>query len=115
MVFAIANYEDSGSDSSQGSQQQPSIHFIDPQKEITDTRTVGTQYIIVDGYLLNDTSEEGRADCNVEFYDHELNWAGGKGLGARTLKPGERYNFTLQVEVKHTGLVSKQGINCEQQ
>lgn len=94
--------------------QQPSIHYINPTKDITNTKTVGTKYIIVTGYLLNDTKEAGVADCNVEFYDHELKWAGGKGLGGRTLEPGERYNFTVQVEVEHTGLVAKQGINCEQ-
>ena len=99
----------------QESSNQPAVNYIEPDRDILSAEIVGTKYIVVTGYITNQTKKVGDADCIVEFYDHEMNWAGGKGLGGRTLEPGERYDFTVQVEVEHTGLVAKQGIYCGQE
>lgn len=101
-------------ESPQQAPTQSGVSFINPEKKITGTETVGGKYVVVTGYLLNNTDKVGMADCNVEFYDREMQWAGGKGLGGQNLEPGQRYDFTVQVEVEHTGLIDKQGINCEQ-
>src|SRR3990167_3418304 len=86
--------------------KQTTIKYIQPKWEITHTEIVGAQYIVASGYLLNNTQEPGVADCNIEFYDREIKWAGGKGFGGRELKPNERYDFTVQVKVDNTGLIS---------
>lgn len=93
--------------------QQSTIKYIQPDWEITNTETVGTKYVVASGYLINRTDETGVADCNIEFYDRETEWAGGKGFGGRELKPNEKYDFTIQVEVEHVGLIAKQNIDCE--
>lgn len=93
--------------------QHAKINYIQPEWKITNTETVGTKYIVATGYLINSTDKTGIADCNIEFYDRELNWASGKGFGGRELKPNERYDFTVQVEVANVGLISKQSIDCE--
>jgi hypothetical protein len=93
--------------------QQSSIKYIQPEWKITNTEVVGSTYIVATGYLVNQTNETGVADCNIEFYDREIKWAGGKGFGGRELKPNERYDFTVQVEVTNTGFIAKQNIDCE--
>lgn len=93
--------------------KESSINYISPRWEITKSETVGFKYIVSTGYLINETGETGIADCNIEFYDREIEWAGGKGFGGQTLKPGERYDFTVQTEVTDTRLISKQNIQCE--
>lgn len=101
------------SEPTNNSDQQNSLNYIQPKWEITDTEIVGLNYIVATGYIINRTGDAGIADCNIEFYDRETSWAGGKGFGGRELQPNERYNFTVQVEVDHTGLIAKQNIHCE--
>lgn len=120
VIYAIATYEgpineESSTNTSQQKDEnnQTSINYIQPKWEISSTETVGTTYIVATGYLVNQTEETGIADCNIEFYDREVKWAGGKGFGGQELEPGERYDFTVQVEVANTGLISKQNIDCE--
>ncbi len=96
------------------SEPQIRTNYIQPEWKITNTEVVGSQYIVVTGYLRNQTDEQGAADCIVEFYDRENNWARGKGLSRYALEPGQTYEFTLQVEVEHTGLIAKQNVHCEQ-
>lgn len=101
------------SDPKPAQSKQTKIKYIQPRWEITKAEIVGSNYIVASGYLLNISEETGVADCNIEFYDREVKWAGGKGFGGRELKPNERYDFTVQVEVDNTGLISKQNIDCE--
>lgn len=107
------NGNQAASQASENKNQQSTVKYIQPEWEITNTETVGSTYIVATGYLMNRTSEAGIADCNIEFYDREIKWAGGKGFGGRELQPDERYDFTVQVEVTNTGLISKQNIDCE--
>lgn len=117
IVFGVIVGIEEGSKNKESGQpkshQETKITYIQPSWKITNTETVGTKYIVATGYLFNNTDKTGIADCNIEFYDRELSWAGGKGFGGRELQPNERYDFTVQVEVANVGLISKQNIDCE--
>ncbi len=102
-----------GDTESKPAQQEKAVQYISPAWKLNDSKFVGTKYIVVSGKLTNTTGVTGIADCIVEFYDRENKWAGGKGLGGgREMKPGEEYQFTVQAEVEHVGLIARQNIHC---